>query len=168
MMIKVYKKFFLMLGVTVLLCLSASIVWSETMDDLVKRKGIYYKKFSDIPFTGNIDGKWKGSIKNGKKNGFWVIYYQNGQLKSKGNWINGRRDGPWVEYYSNGQLEGKGSWENGKREGLTVYYHKNGYINFKGNHKNGKKEGSWIGQTSDGRTFWSFTGTFKNGIKISD
>ncbi len=35
-MIAVYKKFFLMLGVTVLLCLSASVVWSETMDDLVK------------------------------------------------------------------------------------------------------------------------------------
>ena len=29
-MIAVYKKFFLMLGVTVLLCLSASVVWSET------------------------------------------------------------------------------------------------------------------------------------------
>ena len=29
-MIAVYKKFFLMLGVTVLLCISASVVWSET------------------------------------------------------------------------------------------------------------------------------------------
>jgi len=29
-MIAVYKKFFLILGVTVLFCLSASVVWSET------------------------------------------------------------------------------------------------------------------------------------------
>ena len=50
-MIAVYKKFILMLGVTVLLCLSASIVWSETMDDLVKRNGVYYKKFSNKPST---------------------------------------------------------------------------------------------------------------------
>ena len=30
-MIAVYKKFFLMLGVTVLLCLSVSVVWSKTI-----------------------------------------------------------------------------------------------------------------------------------------
>ena len=35
-MIAVYKKLLLMLGVTVLLCLSASVVWSETMSGLVK------------------------------------------------------------------------------------------------------------------------------------
>ena len=29
-MIAAYKKFFLMMGVTVLLCLSASVVWSKT------------------------------------------------------------------------------------------------------------------------------------------
>ena len=50
-MIAVYKKFFLMLGVTVLLCLSASVVWSETIqkDKLVWRDGITYKKFSIEP-----------------------------------------------------------------------------------------------------------------------
>ena len=66
-MIKVYKKFFLMLGVTVLLCISASVVWSETWDDLVERNGLYYKKFTDVPFTGKVDGQYNGSIKNGKK-----------------------------------------------------------------------------------------------------
>ena len=54
--ITVYKKFFLMLGVTILLCLSASVVWSENIDDLVKRNGVYYKKFSDVPFNGKVDG----------------------------------------------------------------------------------------------------------------
>ena len=65
-MIVVYKKFFLMLGVTVLLCLSASIVWSETMDDLVKRNGVYYKKFSNIPFSGIAKAKEKGIYKGRK------------------------------------------------------------------------------------------------------
>ena len=41
-MIAVYSKFFFTLGVTVLLCLSTSVVWSLKMDDLVTRDGIFY------------------------------------------------------------------------------------------------------------------------------
>ena len=32
--------------------LLSSPSWSETIDDLVERNGIYYKKFTDVPFTG--------------------------------------------------------------------------------------------------------------------
>ena len=40
-------------------------IWSETMDDLVVREKIYYKKFTSKPFTGNIDEELtKGSFKN--------------------------------------------------------------------------------------------------------
>lgn len=81
-MIDVYKKFFLLLGLTIFLCLSASIVWSTTMSDLIWKDGIYYKKFSDLPFNGKIDGDIKGLFKNGKKEGTWVRYYKNGQLFS--------------------------------------------------------------------------------------
>ena len=74
-MIEVYKKFFLFLGLTILLCLSASIVWSETMEDLIWRDGNYYKKFSDVPFNGKVNGDIKGLIKNGKKkeHGFVIM-----------------------------------------------------------------------------------------------
>ena len=92
----------------------------ETMDDLVKRNGLYYKKFSDTPFTGKVTGEIQGSIENGKKVGAWVYYWGNGQLKSKGNY------------------------------------------------KNGKEEGAWVGYDRDGTLSKSWTGTFKNGIKISD
>ena len=61
-----------MLGVTVLLCLSASVVWSETIDDLVVRDGLHFKKFSDVPFTGKVDGEVRGLLKNGSKVGIWL------------------------------------------------------------------------------------------------
>ena len=54
------------------------------MDDLVKRDGIYYKKFSDVPFTGRLEGIVQGEIKNGKEEGVGSVYYKNGQLESKG------------------------------------------------------------------------------------
>ena len=133
-----------MLGVTVLLCLSASIVWGETMDDLVKRDGLYFKKFTEVPFTGKIEGKRQGNFKNGRKEGSWVFYHDIGQLKSKGDWKNGFQEGPWIEYWKNGQL----------------YY--------KCDFKNGKRVGSWVGYWDNGSVWDSRNGTFKNGKKISD
>ena len=41
---------------TCLFILSPNVVLGETMDDLVKREGIYYKKFTDVPFTGKTTG----------------------------------------------------------------------------------------------------------------
>ena len=67
------------------------MVLSETMDDLVERNGLYYKKFSDTPFTGKITGKYQGSYKNGKRDGEWVGYHYDGQLTSKGNYKNGKK-----------------------------------------------------------------------------
>ena len=61
----------------------------ETMDDLVKRDGLYYKNFTDVPFTGNLTGKTQGTIRNGKKDGPWVKYRDTGQLWTKGTYKDG-------------------------------------------------------------------------------
>ena len=125
------------------LSLLSSPSWSVYIYDFVEREGVYYKKFSDVPFTGEIDGELiKGSMKNGKQEGEWISYSPNGQLRSKGNYKNGKEEGAWVHYWSNGQLD------------------------FKGNYKNGKSEGAWVGFEEDGRVKEFMTGTFKNGVKI--
>jgi antitoxin component YwqK of YwqJK toxin-antitoxin module len=90
------------------------------MGDLVYREGTYYKKFTDVPFTGQVEGKRQGSFKNGEREGSWVGYHENGQLLEKGDY------------------------------------------------KNGRKEGSWMGYLDDGSVWLDFTGTFKDGAKISD
>ena len=90
------------------------------MDDLVEREGTYYKKFSDVPFTGKTEGKEQGSFKNGLREGPWEIYHENVRLNSKGDY------------------------------------------------KNGKKEGSWVGYLKDGSVRSLDTGTYKDGVKISD
>ena len=64
------------------------------MDDLVEREGIYYKKFTDVPFTGKVDeGLVRGSFKDGKREGYWVTYQENWQLGSKGHYKNGFWEG---------------------------------------------------------------------------
>jgi len=127
--------------------LFSSLSWGEAMDDLVERDGIYYKKFSDVPFTGPVEIRnfrgvlHKGYVKNGKSDGPWVAYWLNGQLSSQGNYKKGEKDGPWISYWENGHLWDKGEYKNGKRDGRWVFYHPDGSLNKKssGVLKNGKK-----------------------------
>ena len=102
---------------TCLLFLSPNVVLSETYDDLVERNGIHYKKFSQVPFSGVTTGNEQGTIKNGIREGAWITYHPNGQLKSKGNYKNDNRDGAWVSYLRDGTVDKKntGTYKNGKR-----------------------------------------------------
>tara|TARA_B110000438_G_C15736104_1_gene616408 strand:+ start:391 stop:765 length:375 start_codon:yes stop_codon:yes gene_type:complete len=124
--------------------MTSSVGWSETMDGLIKRDTIYYKKFTEVPFTGKIDGQEQGSMKNGKREGSWVSYWDN--AKREGSWDRRLHSSLsyWVSYWKSGQL-----WN-------------------KGDYKNGKKEGSWVSYYNDGSIWKQFSGTFKNGKKISD
>ena len=153
---------------TVLFCMTSSVGWSETMDDLIKRDTIYYKKFTEVPFSGKVDGKKQGSLKNGKKEGSWVEYFDNGQLVSKGEYKNGKEEGSWISYWKNGQLFSKGDFKDGKEEGSWVRYHDNGQLFSKGDYKNGKREGSWVKYFKDRTIVGLLTGTYKDGVKISD
>ena len=81
-----------------------SFATGETMDDLVKRDGIHYKKFSLVPFTGTVTGKTQGSFRNGEKHGLWVKFHDNGQLWEKGIFKDGKKHGPWVGYNYDGTV----------------------------------------------------------------
>ena len=129
---------------TCLILLSPYVVLSETLDDLVVRDGLYYKKFNEAPFSGEITGLSMGTFKNGKV------------------------DGTWVGYYDNGQLNYKTTFTNLKMEDTSVHYHKNGQLWSKGNFKNGEREGVWVSYNKDGSEDKMGTGTFMNGKKISD
>ena len=142
--------------------------WSETMDDLVKRGGLYYKQFTDVPFTGKVTGIDQGSFKNGERDGAWVHYYENGQLLMKLNWKNGKRECASVHYRENGRLWAKSIFKDDRGECASIYYHKNGQLSSKGNWKNGELDGAWIHYHENGTVDKEKTGTFKNGKKISD
>ena len=105
----------------VLMSLVSFPSWGLSMDDLVQREGLYYQKFTDVPFTGEVDeGREQGVFKNGVKNGSQFGYNENGQLE------------------------------------------------YKGHYKNGKPEGYWVGYDVTGTFSKEFSGTYKNGVKVSD
>ena len=117
--------------------------------DLVQREGIYYKKFSEVPFTGKVTGFDKGLIKNGKREGEWIAKDQ-------------------ISSLFGGVSRSKGNYKNGKKEGVWIGYHKNGQLYSKGNYKNGKKEGEWVNYNNVGTLNKEISGIYKDGEKISD
>ena len=122
---------------TILFCLTSSIGWSLSLNDLFEIKGIYYNKLTEVPFTGKIDGKKKGSFKNGKRDGSWIGYWANGKLQSKTNHKNGKLEGSWVSYHLNGQLRDKGQYKNGLKDGSWFSYFGNGQLSSRRNYKDG-------------------------------
>ena len=134
----------LLTSVVLLVFLFPSLALGQgvTMDDLVERNGLYYEKFTNVPFTGKTTGKIQGSFKDGKMDGPYVFYWNNGQVHQKGTWKDGKRDGPWVTYWSNGQL----------------------YL--KGTYKDGVKDGPWIAYRKDGTVHEEWTVTYRNGVKV--
>jgi antitoxin component YwqK of YwqJK toxin-antitoxin module len=143
--------------------------WSKAVGDLVERDGLYYEKFTDAPFNGKVTGEDQGSFKSGVKDGAWVKYHKNGQLKEKVNFKNGKMEGAGGGYHDNGQLWWKGNYKNSRFEGAWVTYYSNGQLEKKGNYKNSrKKEGAWVSYNADGTVDKEHTGIYKDDVKISD
>ena len=97
------------------LCETTGVGCPKSVDfkDLIKRDGLYFKKFTDVPFTGKSTGEKQGSLNNGKMVGPWINYWSNGHLRSKGNFKDGKKNGLWVFYRINGQLSSKETYKNG-------------------------------------------------------
>ena len=150
----------------VLLFPSLALGEEVRFDELVKFNGLYYKKFTDVPFTGKTTGKLQETYKDGILDGPWIRYHDNGRLMSKGHYKNGKLYGPWVVYHENGQLMEKGDRKNFIPVGPYVYYHDNGQIESKGEYKEGRKEGPWVSYHRDGTIDEEYTGIYKNGEKV--
>ena len=120
---------------------------SIQMDDIVKRDDTFYRKFSNIPFSGHIEsyhpnGQLKiiGDLSDGKKVGNWIEYYLSGIKKSEGQFANGKKDGPWVYYFLNANIKEKQFFIDGHKDGLWEKFDVHGTVVRTESYQNGK----WI------------------------
>ena len=100
------------------------------MNDLTERDGLYFKKSSEIPFTGELEGRYQGKMLDGKREGLWLTYSPEGNLWFKKNYVNGIIDGISFMYHMNGQLRSKSLYDMGV-ELSTEEYDKKGRLRFK-------------------------------------
>ncbi|MFL2796876.1 MAG: toxin-antitoxin system YwqK family antitoxin [Paracoccaceae bacterium] len=120
---------------------------SIKIDEVVERDDTFYKKFSNIPFSGHMEsyhpnGQLKiiGEFSEGKKIGEWVEYYMSGVKKSEGKFANGKKDGAWVYYFLNTNIKEKQFFINGNKDGLWEKFDVHGTLIQTESYQNGK----WI------------------------
>ena len=120
---------------------------SIQMDEIVKRDDTFYRKFSNIPFSGHIEsyhpnGQLKiiGDLSDGKKVGNWIEYYLSGIKKSEGQFADGKKDGPWVYYFLNANIKEKQFFIDGHKDGLWEKFDVHGTVVQTESYQNGK----WI------------------------
>ena len=97
---------------------------------------------------------------NGKRDGVWKRYCENGQLRYEGCYKNGKRDGVSKWWYDNGQLEYEKCYKDCKMDGVEKWWHDNGQIECEWFYKDDKMEV---------RKAWYENGKrYKNGQLISE
>ena len=111
--------------------------------DLLERNGVYFKKFTDVPFEGRLTPPYTGVFRRGRPEGKFLLtlHKNNDRILSERSYFNGRPHGPWVRCYLNGTLWYKQNYRDGVRHGPFISYNIEGQLTFKGNNKNGKWDG---------------------------
>ena len=100
---------------------------------------IYEKKIEYDVVDGKKNGEFKlyhengilemeGKIKDNKNTGLWRYYYNDGELESEGSFKNDLAEGKWLWYYPSGKLKESAMFKDGVREGKTIVYDESGNI----------------------------------------
>jgi len=142
--------------------------WAETKADLVKRGDLYFKKFSDVPFSGEVQGQWQGYFLDGKKEGEWTTYHDNGQLESKGFYKDGRENSDWIFYFDNGQKATELAYELGKKTGYFIGFYPNGSQQICGSYLNDKIDGYVYFYDNNRNLNLEATGIYSKGKKVAE
>ena len=93
-----------------LLILSVGLSQKEyNIEHLLERDGVYIKKFSDEIVNGKVFqmfGDMKvplGKMKDGKKEGKWMVWYDNGTKQEEQNYKDGKKNGLTTKWTENGR-----------------------------------------------------------------
>lgn len=88
--------------------------------DSVPENGEYTKRYA----TGGIE--IQGMMKNGKREGLWKSFYEDGTPWSKTTFKEGLKDGPTTTWYENGKMRYEGFYKDDDEKGVWKYYDEKG------------------------------------------
>ncbi len=125
---------------------------------------------------GKLDGPYKEWHENGKlavegsyhkdhKDGTFTSYYEDGTRGQLEHYKDGVLDGVVQSWWRNGKLQLDAAFEDGKRDGLAVTYYENGQKKTEGHFKDGRHDGRWTGWYEDGSP--EKVAVFENGVEVS-
>ena len=115
------------------------------INHIVEVNGVYKKKFSFEIVNGNVYRMYDdikgplGKMKNGMKEGEWMIWKDNGTIDKVENYKNGEPDGLWTEWHKSGQKWSEITIKDGKAISETKWsYDYNGQKEIERTYKDGE------------------------------
>ena len=149
----------------------------RNMDGLVRQGDTYLDRETMRPHSGPVFRFFpndttqvllSANLKDGKMDGPWERYYENGQVASKSIYVAGEQDGPYEYYYENGQLQGKGTYAAGEQDDLyeSYAYYENGQLTRKSTFVTGELDGPYESYYENGQL--TRKGTYNMGFPCGE
>lgn len=124
---------------------------------LKRKKGLYYEKNQEIPYTGeaftyhkNNQLKRVQNYEEGRLDGDSITYYETGEILSKRNYKKGKLNGDSTIYYRSGKPLSEKNYKKGRLDGDSIIYYETGKILSKRKYKKGKEIGEKIRYSETG------------------
>lgn len=134
---------------------------------------LFYEVGSEIPLTGWFkrvypNGKvhYLGRAKEGKQDGPYIEWNDNGQKKDECTFKDGKIEGVFTRWHDNGQKEAEATFKDGKAHGVSLSWWENGQKSEEKTFKDGKPEGVLTAWNRKGEKIRELT--FKDGKRIRD
>ncbi|MBP7734932.1 MAG: hypothetical protein KA369_03055 [Spirochaetes bacterium] len=109
----------------------------------------------------------EGPMKDGKKNGTWVFYYQKKKeqktslREAQGLFRDGKKEGVWTRYFESGKPMMEGSYEADKQTGPWKYFYESGRVKAEGPFREGQRDGEWVQYDEEGNLMGKMTYVIK-------
>ena len=88
---------------------------------------------------------WCQKLVDGKpvKDGIFIVYGPAGSMMIRGTYRDGRQEGEWTMWYENGPRASVDHYRNGVQDGPHTSWYANGVMAITGEYRDGKREGIW-------------------------
>lgn len=131
--------------ITVFILFLIQSVWAQIKEPqkIARESEIDVKTYTGIiseQYANGSPSLWK-TLVNGKTEGLWLEWYNNGPLRYRAYWKNSLGHGKWEYFYPNGQLRSESFFIDDIAQGMLKSYHENGQLNMDVVFQNGKKDG---------------------------
>jgi hypothetical protein len=77
------------------------------------------------------------------QNGHAQIHRPSGGLLMEGDKLNGKRNGVWTSYTEQGGVQSRNDYVDGVLQGQSIVFRPNGAVYYQGEHRIGKQVGAW-------------------------
>jgi len=103
------------------------------------------KKDSTWKYYSDYDGELlsEESYMSGVKNGISKTFYPGGNITELIHYRDGKKEGEWIQYFDDGKVKFRGAFSCDEKEGPFTGYYPGGKISFSGAYKAGHMDGTW-------------------------